>query len=235
MGDYDNKLGEWFKLVEQQEQELKAKKDVETAEAVEEPEPVAKEDPRPETAEAEGSVKEVPASVIATIDSKEVISDTALVDQSKPEPDTETAVDKKHDAGASLFDEKDVPQVEDFFSFLDRTREGERRLTQSEPPPEAPENQGAVDVVEGTGEPRPISLTASPDLDTTVERESEIRLPPSRRREESAAPVQPEVPRPLEPPASGRRAPRRKGRTHKRSGTVCRIIFRHYSPAPVRK
>ena len=200
MGNYDNKLGEWFKLVEQQEQELKAKKDVDPAEAVEEPKPVAQEQPQPERAEVESSAKEVPASVIATIDTKEVIADTTLVEQIEPEPDGEIVEEEHSDAAPSLFDDKDVSQVEDFFSFLDRTREEEPASLDTAPLPEVPELRRPAGIVEGTGQPRPISSTTTPELDTTLRPESEIQLPPSRRRAESPAPVEPEVLRPPEPP-----------------------------------
>lgn len=157
MADYDNKLGEWFKQVEQQEQALKAKKTVGGSEDSEEPKPTAAEPPRVAQVsrmEIEGPAREASASVVATVETVEVVADTSLagaIDQ--PERNLDDA---------SLFDAEEAPPVEDFFSFLSRSsdqpvvEEVEDRVF------ELPKEQGSLGLSEGTGEARPLAAEPEP-------------------------------------------------------------------------
>lgn len=192
MANYDSRLGEWFKLVEQQEQELKAKKHTDTSPRDQEPQAAAPQPvveqmevqappPQPivEQMEIQAPVAQAPTAVIEMMDTEEIVADATVLGEAIPieMPVEEAAVvDEKSDL--SLFDDRDVPQVEDFFSFLNRTREPEP--VEEEAPFEDPVDQGSLNLRnEGTGEPRPIS--DSPVSMPVIEEEQEFQLPPSRR------------------------------------------------------
>lgn len=176
MTDYDNKLGEWFKQVEEQEQELKAKKSGETPQAREEPTPVVNEIPRPpqiRAMEIEGPAREASASVVATVETVEVVADTSLAGP--------VSTDQTENA-AKLFSEEEVPQVEDFFSFLSRSSEQPVVEEVEEHVFELPKDQGTLNLSEGTGEPRPLEPApepAAPPVETPqVQALLEVPLPP---------------------------------------------------------
>lgn len=190
MTDYDNKLGEWFRQVEQQEQELKAKKSGETLQNAEEPRAVTEDVPAPappaiQTMEIEGPAREAPASVVATVEAVGVVADTTLAGET-PVADTPQA--------ARLFPEEEAPQVEDFFSFLSRSSEQPAVEQVEEDLFELPKGQGVLHVSEGTGEPRPLNPPpAAPPVEASQAQPAlEMSLPPK--------PVAPPTPQVVEQP-----------------------------------
>lgn len=196
MANYDSKLGEWFKLVEQQEQELRAKKNVDVAPAPNPPPPPASTAVAPERVTAEARAADPPVAAIAMVPAEEIMADARLAERPAAPREPEIAPANKEDDGPSLFDEKDAPAVEDFFSFLNRSR-GE--TAEAEPVYEVPRDQASLNLSEGTGEPRPIS-NGAPTAVPPREREPEFVMPPSRRLVEPPAVVRTEAVQ-IPPPA----------------------------------
>ncbi len=146
MAGYDNKLGEWFKQVEKLEQEVKAKK---------RPAAVSREKEAAGAQSQESPEPPVPASTVATMEEDD--SRAAEVGpELQEELGTGTPRPVTRDGGGNhvLFDDSDLPPVEDFFSFLSRSEEPEEPR---EPLVEAPRDQRLLNLSEGTGEPRPIA------------------------------------------------------------------------------
>lgn len=193
MANYDNKLGEWFKQVDQQEQEVKARK------APTQPKP--NNDLKPDAEKSapgqqihqvkiETPAAEAPISVVATVDSDEVVAD--------PTPDIEisSSIDTGDQASDKLRSEEEPPQVEDFFSFLSRSgrqsvldeEEKTETITESieEVTPPVAEDQGKLGLSEGTGEPRPLAKEPAPE-------------PPAGRREKLRPGPPVEIPLPPRP------------------------------------
>lgn len=134
MPNYDSKLAEWFKQLEAKEQELKAKKRNMDREA-EHVSRQADDEPAVESIEIESSVLQASSSVLTSVDNANVAADVGRVETPQVEPETKAkepqkvsdqvedgfstpAVAYEEDA-APLFDDEDVPEVEDFLSFLD--------------------------------------------------------------------------------------------------------------------
>jgi len=189
MGNYDNKLGEWFKQVEAKEQELKAKKAGN---------PVIREEAKPSSVESvgvpriagmeiQGPAREAPMSVVATMETAEVVADASLATR-VPEP----AADGE--SAAKLFAEDEVPKVEDFFSFLNRSSEAPVVEEVEEHVFELPKDQGSLSLSEGTGEPRPIAaVPEAPAPAPVAQAQPELVMTPP-------PPVRVEAPKPIEAP-----------------------------------
>lgn len=162
MANYDLKLGEWFKNLDKREKEIKAKKtgEQEPAAAPEAPARQLKiENPMAlERVVIEEPVSQAPAPAVAeAMENSAVVADTsnltAVIDDS-----SETTSEPRPITGSkSLFDDSDVPQVEDFFAFLSRE---ETKTAEPDPFPitEVSRNRGIGHLSEGTGEPRPITM-----------------------------------------------------------------------------
>jgi excisionase family DNA binding protein len=178
MANYDNRLGEWFKQVERSAQELRKKK---TDDIPEEPRAVVKTEPiisEPAAEVIAQPIQEAPAahrteSSVATIDmaGEETVGEphvhiqTASATQEMP-----TSAPRK--SAPMLFDDADVPPVEDFFSFMGHKSEPEK--TEFEPP------VSPIIGSEGTGEPRPIvsDNAAEPVVEPVkAETSSEVKQP----------------------------------------------------------
>lgn len=174
MAKYDNKLGEWFKQVEKQEQELKARK------APTQPKPSADKnvaDQQIHKVKIETPAAEAPVSVVATVDSDQVVADPTPTaqDSSSTSPADETS--------DRLFNEEEAPQVEDFFSFLSRSGrqsvlDDEEEMDKIEEAEEMPvaEDQGKLGMSEGTGVPRPLPKEPTPE--TPVSRREKLQPGP---------------------------------------------------------
>ena len=147
MANYDNKLGEWFKQVEEQEQELKARKSGVSPRFGEEANAESVGAPRIADVQIEGPAREAPMSVVATVETMGIVADASLAGSLPSAGEDETA--------EKLFTEE-VPHVEDFFSFLNRSAEAPVEEVE-ECVFELPKDQGALGISEGTGEPRPVS------------------------------------------------------------------------------
>lgn len=195
MANYDNKLGEWFKQVEQQEQALRAKKTVGGPDVTEQPKPIVDQTPEPSQISGmtiEGPAREAPASVVATMETVEVVADTTLAGP----------VDDKQAAAPRLFADEEVPQVEDFFSFLNRSADQPALEEVEDHVFELPKDQGMLSLSsEGTGEPRPLSATpeavapvaetprVAPRLETPPPPRKPVEAPkPRAARQPSVAP-----------------------------------------------
>lgn len=180
MANYDNKLGEWFKQVEQQEQELKAKRVPGSPEVSEEPKPIVDQAPPASPIrrlDIEGPAREAPASVVATVETVGVVADTTLAGSS------DSSIDDGQSDDAVLFSEEEVPAVEDFFSFLNRSSQQPVVEEVEEHVFELPRDQGTLGLSEGTGEPRPIASVPQAPAPAPVETPQihaklEIPLPP---------------------------------------------------------
>lgn len=151
MSNYEGKLGEWLKYVQQQVESV-GKEDGEG-----EPE----ETPKAETPTKNPADWQQPESVVIrdrmgnapTDDAVDVIDDSMLVDSSLIE-DRSPVVDRR----PALFDEADIPDVEEFLPFL-RDPEPKTR-----PEPEMPRDTEVHETTdpnllllpEGTGEPKPM-------------------------------------------------------------------------------
>ena len=169
MANYDSKLGEWFKHVEQHEQKVKAKKNPPVTEAQKNPGPVAQPGtptPKIRKIDIEAPAADAPMAVVATVDSTEVVADSSM-------PDSHHQPSEK---SGKLFMEEEPPAVEDFFSFLNRSRgaviEEEAPAATEEPASETeiPADQGTLNMSEGTGQPRPLPKTETPKPVTPGER-----------------------------------------------------------------
>ncbi len=178
MANYDNKLGEWFKQVEQQEQALRAKKTVGGQDIHEEPKVTIEEapvTPQIRTMEIEGPAKEAPASVVATVEAVGVVADTTLAVEDKPQ----MPIDEE--SAAKLFSDEEIPQVEDFFSFLNRAAEQPVVEEVEEHVFELPKEQPSLGLSEGTGDPRPLVSNPVPPAPIElpkIESRVEMPLPP---------------------------------------------------------
>ena len=191
MANYDNKLGEWFKLVEEQEKELKAKKSTDDSQPLEEAKPIVEQEPTPEKAYDQGPGTEAPSAATATIDDEQEVADSRPADRTEPETaDRPPARKETSETRPELFDEHDVEQVEDFLAFLNRTRDDAADGLDDESYID-PEDQGTLNLAEGTGEPRPIPSDQMRRAEPVIEDEPPIEMPPSRRPIRPVAPVTP--------------------------------------------
>ena len=224
MPNYDFKLGEWFKQVEKKEKELKAKKVPDSEAAVDEPVSVVENKTATGGSEIRNVKIESPAAaasptVVATIESEGVAADTRLVESEQQAEESDLPPAHRRGADVTLFDGSDVPDVEDFFSFLSRPRSAEPAdVVQEEPKesiperprpefnrpeplkpgrPEVQESKGAIsgDLSEGTGEPRPIVRDAQPQIlsgskpDTDQEAKAQPVVAPTPQPKVESAPV----------------------------------------------
>lgn len=193
MANYDNKLGEWFKQVEAKEQELKARKSgIDPAQdtRAQQPAPETSAVPRVAGVRIEGPAREAPMSVVATMETAGVVADASLAGN-RPEPvegrDVASAAEGR--SAAKLFAEEEVPQVEDFFSFLSRSSDRPVVEEVDEHVCEQPRDQGSLNLSEGTGEPRPVA----PPVQDQVEL---VMTPPPPARVQPQAPVETPKPQP---------------------------------------
>ena len=181
MANYDNKLGEWFKQVEAQEQQLKAKRTGDPLPIQEEPKPAVNESPTTpqiRNLEIEGPAREAAASVVATVETVGVVADTSLAGPATEEPPTSAQTK----SASKLFVDEEVPQVEDFFSFLTRSAEQPVVEEVEDRVFELPKEPTRPNVSEGTGEPRPFTppapaVPARPVEMPRIEPKAEIELP----------------------------------------------------------
>lgn len=167
MANYENKLSDWFKQVEKTVEEFRAKKREPEADRPKEEEalPTAQASPPVvQDAVVESLAREAPASVATMIDTRRILAeDIALDSESATGEARPVATETRPDP--ALFDDSDVPQVEDFFSFLGKTRSPGPMPVESGYEPEefrVPEDQGTLVFSEGTGEPRPIIAEPTP-------------------------------------------------------------------------
>lgn len=151
---YENKLSEWFKQVEKRAAELARRK---AAGSSTPDESVPLFESRPQTARIESPAKEaVEPAVVTAVGAGEVVTDTAMTEALESTGDARP-VEVRRDSTPALFEDSDVPSVDDFFAFLNKSSDREAVADRQEDEPfRVPEDQGTLNFTEGTGEPRPI-------------------------------------------------------------------------------
>lgn len=165
MANYDNKLGEWFKQLDKREKELKAKKQTDEPE-VPKAEPAAQSTWQAPAAPVSQvvvhePVSSAPASTVAqAVETRTVVAETTKIEQPQMGC-VETAVEVAAEpvqakVSTSIFEDTDIPPVEDFLSFLNRTEEAPRVEPDTFDVVETSRHRGIGHLSEGTGEPRPI-------------------------------------------------------------------------------
>jgi excisionase family DNA binding protein len=156
MGNYEGKLGEWLKYVQQQVDAVSKGDEVPEGEA---PRPEAglqeREDQSDRITMRDRLGRVMPENTLG-IDSASVIADPSLLNQ-QPEV---------RDRGAGLFEDSDIPNVEDFLPFLkepdtkltDRPRipEAARKIEPEVAPNETLSPSSKAPFADGTGDPRPV-------------------------------------------------------------------------------
>ena len=175
MASFDFKLGEWFKQVDKEADDLKAKKDVNQRPEVE-ARPIIEAPARVEPTRIESPVPvaEASAPVVSAVGMQEAVVATLDADVSEP---------VKADSNAVLFDKSEVPDLPDFISFLDqKEREPEVRemkaLEEEFLDYEIPIDQPTLDLrSEGTGQPRPLTQQPAPQPQPAVKQELPIEQP----------------------------------------------------------
>jgi excisionase family DNA binding protein len=155
MSNYEGKLGEWLKYVQQQMDSS------DQPEAQDKPEKKAEVSPLPPVEEPGEPTERItmrerlgrvmPEDTM-NIDVDEVIANSSLIDEHR------TPLDRL----PPIFSESDVPDVEDFLSFL-KDPAPETRMPpapeprrEAPPVPETPASSSLDRLSEGTGEPKPI-------------------------------------------------------------------------------
>lgn len=163
--DYDTKLGEWFKQVEEAKrkaEELKARK---SAGAVQEPTPVPVQSPpqAPAVVEPVAVAEEPVVRVPEPVEQFEMTGSVATAEM-VGEP-VEAPSNPSPSRMPGLFDDSESAPVEDFLSFLSRNNEKAREVEPVEEPRDlgAPSSTVIGSLSEGTGEPRPISVPKEPE------------------------------------------------------------------------
>lgn len=148
MSNYEGKLGEWLKYLQQQ---------VEKKEEKQETPPVQAQAGQPVDVPEDVVVRErlgrVPAEDTTGIDATSIVGDFSLIEDRRPPVDR----------SPKLFDEEEIPNVEDYLPFLREQELPEPKAsvepaypTLPEAPPEPSPSQGLMHLSEGTGEPKPV-------------------------------------------------------------------------------
>ncbi|MEN6584179.1 MAG: helix-turn-helix domain-containing protein [Armatimonadota bacterium] len=222
MADYDNKLGKWFKDIDKMAEDFKARKKSPDSEAIEKP-AAPKIERRQGSSEVKSVVAETPlmqatVSSVATIDTSEVVAETGTPKPIIDAPRNDVSQAREFNSSQSLFDEAELPPVEDFFSFLSRTGEPEVKpeikteikpdiepevkfevKPEVRPEPKAasideiiheepPVVQPLANLSEGTGDPKPITVTPK------TEPAAEVKFEAKPIEKMPEAPVQQIVP-----------------------------------------
>lgn len=140
MPNYDNKLAEWFKEIDETEQKFKAKKKPSSPEPLQATEAAARQAQEVADIDVQSAATEVPAAEMSRIDTSSVAIDASRVgppsgnnggsphvDTEEPMPLDQAGLEppKAGTQAPSLFDDEDAPVVEDFLSFLSRTAESD--------------------------------------------------------------------------------------------------------------
>ena len=163
MAHYDFKLGEWFKQVSKKEEELKAKKETGSLPPQTEAQRITATERKAEVVEVGAPAVEAPASAMSAAETREVFADIAVLERREPSTGTPRAIGNRPDKPSTLFDDSEIPPVEDFLSFLDRSPRNEPSLSEQMPPVrEEPAERKLEHLSEGTGSPRPVVYNQRP-------------------------------------------------------------------------
>ncbi len=163
MAIYDRKLGDWFKEVEQLAQELREKKQQRSVSLPD----------RTTQSSGEGITSEattvLPTGVMDSTPTAKVgiqhlplqharadrdANSVAVAEKSENDGDTSA----RPEAVAGLFEEDEIPQVEDFLPFLDRSDKPDQQAPRKSEAADSytDAQQPLLNLSEGTGVPRPI-------------------------------------------------------------------------------
>jgi excisionase family DNA binding protein len=182
MSDYEGKLGEWLKYVQQQVESVGTPED-EKAESGEKPKIEAQNRPPVDNIPRDVVIRDRLGDVFASdanrVDSGSIIGDFSLIDDGYP----------TGDRGPRLFEDSDIPNVEDYLPFLrDKVEEV------PEPPvPEVPsKDQRLLNLSEGTGEPKPV-IKPRVQEPPVVRAEAPAPVEQARPKQEYTAPTVPTV------------------------------------------
>lgn len=159
MAGYDRKLGEWFKELEQIAQQVRAKKqgaktsgsDAVTREVQKSEQPFPQVQPGVRETREDVAEKQ---DVVVTAGEPAGVNGSAVAVAEAPR--TSEQVTPRPGEVAGLFDDEDIPQVEDFISFLDREEPQKAEAPRVEVSPMSSVEQTLPGLSEGTGTPRPI-------------------------------------------------------------------------------
>jgi len=172
MANYENRLSEWFKQVEKRAEEIAKKRSTrsappdESVHAAEAPPPPQQQ---PRAVEMQSPVREAPESSLATaMEARHVKAEVAVQEDTEEITGDPRPIAAASEPARSLFEDADVPQVEDFLSFLSKSATREPAAAEPEAEPYvAPKDQGTLIFAEGTGEPRPIVKDPNPEAVVT--------------------------------------------------------------------
>jgi excisionase family DNA binding protein len=159
--DYDTKLGEWFKQVEEAKRKAEELRSRKSGSAADDQTPVLVQapDPTPPRAEAPARVDEPEVQVaeeVQEVERRESTGGVATVEMvgepvEAPREPAQPAVSLP-----GLFEETEASPVEDFLSFLSRTEDKKRETVEEPVDVDVPSVGALHSLSEGTGEPRPI-------------------------------------------------------------------------------
>lgn len=160
MNNYEGKLGEWLKYVQQQidssdkpegnespeiKQEARADETVKLKESTD----------RTERLVVRDRMGRITPDDVMQVEADEIIANSALLE----------TPNSRIDNVPPIFDDEDMPDVEEFLPFLKDTQQ-DRRMPSTEPPippaPPAPSSNNLEKLSEGTGEPKP--MVRRPDV-----------------------------------------------------------------------
>ena len=177
MANFEFKLGEWFKQVDKEVQDLKAKKDVNQRPEVE-ARPIIEAPARVEPTRIESPipVAEAPASAVKAVGMQETVAATLTADVSVME-----AEPVKSSINPVLFDSSEVPDLPDFISYLDqkeRDTEVREEIIEESLDYDIPMDQATLDLrSEGTGQPRPLTQQPAPQTQPVAKQELPVEQP----------------------------------------------------------
>ncbi|MGQ9454348.1 MAG: helix-turn-helix domain-containing protein [Armatimonadota bacterium] len=170
----DRKLGEWFKELEQIAQQVRAKKQSAKASGQDAGIREVKKSEQPST-QAQPVVGETRAEVAGRQDLSVAAGEPVGVNGGAVAvvqvPQTSERVVPGSGEVAKLFDDEDIPQVEDFISFLDREEPQKAETPRVEVSTVPSAEQTLPGLSEGTGTPRPIFEVPAVEKKRALERE----------------------------------------------------------------
>ena len=199
MAVYDRKLGDWFKEVEKLAEQLRAKKQQASTPAQPKETSTERQNERLFTRPTQSAVPSFSSQVperetqVASAGQTSTVNENSTISVAE-KPGPSAGVSLRPQDGAALFDESEIPQVEDFISFLDgadgvqksesigETKSSSLLTVESEQP--------LLNLSEGTGVPRPIVLPQQPSVQSTKVETQKVSV--ESRKLEATTRVEPE-------------------------------------------
>lgn len=211
MNNYEGKLGEWLKYVQQQIDSSQAPEETTGPDTKQEAKPVqsaVKVEEQREQADRivmRDRMGRITPEDVMQIEPEEIIANPTVVDRHISRLDS-----------MPIFDDDDVPDVEEFLPFLKEPQQ-DRRVPSPEPPlppasttPPMPSNRGLELLPEGTGEPKPMPRRPMeppiPDLPKIVEPKPQAIQPKNEAKVVETTKA-PKTPAPKQPQARAEVSP----------------------------